>query len=400
VSSASLLWWVIPVVFLLILLLIAFTIHCVTRYVPVIARIFEFSPQFRPRIEPTRREGQTVTFPTTGGIQLTGTYLPRRRGSRRVGVAVVCPEYLGNRWGALHYIDWLRDLGFDLFCFDFRNQGESQSDPSYHPLQWVTRHEVADVLAAVAYLDSRPDADPAGYLLFGISRGGGAALGAAAKTKRVWGVVTDGAFPVKETMLVYLKKWANTFVRFRGILPWVPDWFNHLLCRLARWSTSRRLGCRYVNVGRAAARMSPRPWLAIHGQKDQYVPVEVARALAAYASPPRLLHVVPRARHNKAYDVDPQGYRAIIETFLERFAPRLPDDRPHDPHQPARLADSPTPSSHPQVAVPLVTPKTALNPNHDPFAVTSSNPTRQVVDPVEPHSPTTLQPDSNPILTG
>ena len=75
---------------------------------------------------------------------------------------VFCHEYLSDRWSFQPYADGLRDLGFDLFTFDFRNHGASDSDPVYQPLQWVTDHEVRDLRAALAYLRSRPDRDPAG----------------------------------------------------------------------------------------------------------------------------------------------------------------------------------------------------------------------------------------------
>ena len=105
--------------------------------------------------------GEDVRFRTTDGLLLAGTYL-RARTPTRAGVVVFCHEYLSDRWSFQPYADQLRDQGFDLFSFDFRNHGESPNDPVYKPLQWVTDHEVYDLQAALAYLRTRPDADPAG----------------------------------------------------------------------------------------------------------------------------------------------------------------------------------------------------------------------------------------------
>ena len=80
----------------------------------------------------------------------------------RAGVVVFCHEFLGDRWSFQPYTDGLRDLGFDLFTFDFRNHGTSATEPGYEPLQWVSDREVRDLRAALAYLRSRPDRDPAG----------------------------------------------------------------------------------------------------------------------------------------------------------------------------------------------------------------------------------------------
>ena len=87
-----------------------------------------------------------------------------------------CHEYLSDRWSYRPYVDHLRDLGFDIFTFDFRNHGAEPVRPGYAPLQWATDHEVRDLRAALAYLRTRPDRDPAGFGLFGVSRGGTTAL--------------------------------------------------------------------------------------------------------------------------------------------------------------------------------------------------------------------------------
>ena len=43
--------------------------------------------------------------------------------------------------------------------------------PDYAPLQWATDYEVRDLRAALAWLRNRPDHDPAGFGLVGVSRG-------------------------------------------------------------------------------------------------------------------------------------------------------------------------------------------------------------------------------------
>ena len=125
---------------------------------------------------------------------------------------VYCHEYLSDRWSFYPYVDHLRDLGYDIFTFDFRNHGASDLDPDYAPLQWTTEHEIHDLRAALAYLRTRDDHDPAGFGLFGVSRGGTTALIAAAAEPDVWGVITDGAFPTQGTMVAYIVRWAQIYV--------------------------------------------------------------------------------------------------------------------------------------------------------------------------------------------
>ena len=73
-----------------------------------------------------------------------------------------------------------------------------------------------DLQGALAYLRSRPDHDPAGFGLFGVSRGGSTALVVGAAERDVWGVVTDGAFPTRGTMTAYILRWAEIYARSGG----------------------------------------------------------------------------------------------------------------------------------------------------------------------------------------
>jgi pimeloyl-ACP methyl ester carboxylesterase len=302
-------------------LVAVFLIYIVIRYTPIIGRIFEDKPMFLPLRAPRAEGAEDVTLTTEDGLTLAGSYLPRRTAGR-TGVLVFCHEYLSDRWSALPYLDGLRDLGFDLFTFDFRNHGESAKDPVYKPLQWVTDHELFDLRAALAYLKTRPDADPAGVGLFGVSRGGGTALCVAASDPGVWGVATDGAFPTRGTMLVYILRWAEIFVGSPVLWKSMPTWVFEYLGWASRVRTEFKLHCRYANVEAAAARLAPRPWLAIHGQKDAYIGVDIARALFARAGEPKELWVVEGAKHNRSREKAGAAYFARLSDFFGRSAPR------------------------------------------------------------------------------
>ncbi|HEX8203617.1 MAG TPA: dienelactone hydrolase family protein, partial [Isosphaeraceae bacterium] len=161
-------------------LLAAFLAYLVARYAPVVGRVFEEKPVFHPpRVEP-EPDGEEVAFATADGLELRGAYF-RARTVERVGVVAFCPEFLADRWSSRPYTEGLRELGFDLLTFDFRNHGAAATEAGYEPLQWVSDREVRDLRAALAYLRSRPDRDPAGVALFGVSRGGSTALCVAAE---------------------------------------------------------------------------------------------------------------------------------------------------------------------------------------------------------------------------
>ena len=123
-----------------------------------------------------RGRGEEVRFSTADGLELVGTYSPPRAASR-VGVLVFCHEYLSDRWSFQPYVDaLLRPRVRPLHASTSGTTATATRDPSTSPLQWVSDHEVRDLRAALAYLRSRPDRDPAGFGLFGVSRGGATAL--------------------------------------------------------------------------------------------------------------------------------------------------------------------------------------------------------------------------------
>jgi pimeloyl-ACP methyl ester carboxylesterase len=209
-----------------------------------------------------------------------------------------------------------------VFAFDFRNHGESQADPTYDPLQWVSDLEVRDLRAALDYLRSREDRDPAGLALFGVSRGGGAALCATANDPGIWAVVSDGAFPTRGTMVSYVLRWAEIPIRSKLFLKLMPYGVYVFAAWAGRVTAQRRRGRVYPSLERAVARIAPRPWLLIHGERDVYIGPEIALDLFGYAGSPKESWIVPGAKHNRCREADPARYRKHLAGFLTRHAPR------------------------------------------------------------------------------
>jgi uncharacterized protein len=352
-----------PVLLFLLYVLLGFAalatfvvVRMVVLYTPIVGRVFEEKPLFMPlQVEP-EPDGEPVRFQTPDGLSLAGTYF-RHRAAKRTGQIVFCHEYLGNRWSALAYCNHLRDRGFDLFSFDFRNHGESQSDPVYEPLQWVSDHEVRDLRAALDYLRTRPDADPSGVALFGISRGGGAALCAAAADPSVWAVITDGAFPTRGTVVAYMHRWAEIYVgmhkywqtrAFRGIFSRILD----ILGTTGLWRSQVRRHCHFPELERAVSQLSPRPWLMIHGAADVYIGLPIAHRFFERAGTPKELWVVAGAKHNRCREVDPEVYASRVVMFLEQYAPR-PLAFPKTVTATAAIAELPRAMAAIPTAVPL-----------------------------------------------
>lgn len=322
------LWWVTAFVFgpvpLAGLTILAFYLYYRHKHLDFIVRIFEEKPLFIIPRGATVDGAEDVTIPTAGGRALRACYL-RTPAARRRGVILFGLEFGSNRWSCTQYCDRLLAAGYDVFACELRNQGESDRDPGYEPLQWATDRDLADMRAAVKYLHYRPDADPRGIGIFGISKGGSLGLLIAAEDRLVRCVCTDGAFATYTTMVPYMKKWVGLAIPTRHkIRQMVPDWFYGLIGLAAIGRVEGRRGVTFVSVERAARRMR-QPLLMIHGGADSYIKPEMAEKLFAEARRcPKELWVVPRAKHNQALHVAGDEYHARVVAFFDRQLGDLP----------------------------------------------------------------------------
>ncbi|MBN2024009.1 MAG: alpha/beta fold hydrolase [Pirellulales bacterium] len=285
-------------------------------YVPIVARVFGQTPWLPAAPREPLDEGPEVEILTEDGVRLEGTYLATLA-PRRKGVIAFCHELNADRWAATPYTEDLRQQGFDVFTFDFRNHGTSAHTPGYDPLPWVTEYDLADVRAVINYLCARDDADPRGIGLVGVSKGGTVALCAAADDPRVRTLVIDGACPTERMQLHYIRRFLKIFVRFPQLLAWLPDVSLRTTAGWARWVLGRRRGCRFVTVDQAARRIH-QPTLMIHGRRDAHIPLAVVRALRDSMPSRPKLWVTPSAKHNESITLERVEYHRRIARFFNR----------------------------------------------------------------------------------
>lgn len=307
---------------LLAILVLTFTVswlwlyfHIKFKIYPYLFRIFQEKPLFViPRGQPIE-DAEELDVPTDNGLTLRGLYL-RTPADQRLGVVLFGLEFGSNRWACVPYCQFLREAGYDIFTFEPRSQGDSDKHPGYEPLQWVTDHEVRDMKAALTYLRERPDADPAGVGFFGISKGGGAGLLAAANDDHVRCFVTDGIFATHTTMLPYMRKWIAIYSRRRTLQAFLPDWYYLMFANKGLRQMEKDRNVRFPHLENAMQRLSPRPLLMIHGEADTYIKPEMAQRLFEQARPPKELWMVPGAKHNQAFHVAAEEYKERVLAFF------------------------------------------------------------------------------------
>ncbi len=294
----------------------AAAIWITTCYLDKVARIFSEKPIFVIPRGPVVEDAEDVILSTSDGLKLRAAYLKTTAPARK-GVIMFGLEFGANRWSCVPYCDHLRQAGYDIFAYEARNQGDSDKQPGYEPLQWVTNLDIIDCQAAVNYLKTRPDADPRGIGFYGISKGGSAGIAVAGSDPFIRCVLTDGAFAAYEVMVPYMLYWFSIYNKnylFHGLL---PSHFYGMFAHIGKWQAGKAGGVRFINIESSIRRISPRPIFMIHGEKDSYIRPSMAIAFYNYAREPKDFWLVPKARHNQALELAGEEYTNRVREFFD-----------------------------------------------------------------------------------
>jgi len=174
------------------------------------------------------------------------------------------------------------NAGFITMIFNFRGSGPAQGNLDM--LGWTR-----DLKAAIDYLASLDEVDKSRLCLLGSSGGAAVSVYVTANDPRVSSLVTF-ACPATFDFLAD-KQRAKALIdhfrsigllRDRGFPPSVEEWLD---------------GFNTVSPIRWIDRISPRPLLLIHGDKDDLVLVEHAYKLYEHAGEPKKLVIIPGAEH-------------------------------------------------------------------------------------------------------
>jgi len=191
--------------------------------------------------------------------------------------------------------------GYRVVFFNFRGTGESQGNLNLQG--WSS-----DLITVLDWCREREGAGFPGAVLISFSAGAAVAVEVASEDSRVKAVAT-GACPGNFDFLF-------DRVGLEGVLAWMefggffrdsdypPD--------TEQWK-EEFLSIRPEN---SISRISPRPLLLTHGEKDDWIPVEHARHLYRLAEDPKTIHVLGRAGHQlRNY---PRVFQLILRWFFEQ----------------------------------------------------------------------------------
>jgi uncharacterized protein len=238
-------------------------------------------------IEPTVRY-ESVEW-TSDGKTIKGWFLPQAEpgAPERGPVIIIAHGWGSNRSRVLRYALPLYDEGYSILMYDARSHGESEYYKTPTGLQFRD-----DLLAAIEWLHTRPESDPARIGVLGHSLGAFGAVLALDIQAPIAALVTD-SMPVRfATMIGAELK--------RRKLPQFP--LAQLLPRMMVWRSGiPRSTMKRANPARILtdnAREGQTPVLLVHSRNDGFIP------------PTELNHVLSRAPNLPHLFVDAAGHSA------------------------------------------------------------------------------------------
>ena len=236
------------------------------------------------------RPYERVTLHTWDGLSLAAWYVPSRNGA-----AVIA--FPGRSQPVTHARVLVRH-GYGVLLLDRRGEGES--DGSYNSFGWEGE---ADVAAAVGFLRGRPEVDGDRIGGLGLSVGGELLLQAAARTRSLRAVVSEGAGVRSIAEHLHTPGLGR-----------VQRWFSNWVAQTAALAV---LGDASppADLEQLVGRVSPRPILLIeaaHGAGGE----ELNRVYLEAAGPTASLWRA-RGRHTGALAAQPAEYERRVVGFFD-----------------------------------------------------------------------------------
>src|SRR5215207_9933349 len=238
------------------------------------------------------RPYERVTFTTSDGLRLVGSYVPSRNGA--AVIAVPGPS------GPAAHARLLARHGYGVLLFDRRGEGESDGD--FNAFGWGGD---ADIKAAITFLAQRPDVDATRIGGLGLSVGGEMMLETAAEDARLRAVVSEGA-----GVRSLAEHWDDPGPA-AAQKPF-SDWVVQTLAMTVLTKQAPPPGLTgLVND------IAPRPLLLIRGLAGQEQEA-LNRLYHDAAREPKALWEVPGAGHTAALSAQPQEYERRVIGFFDR----------------------------------------------------------------------------------
>jgi dipeptidyl aminopeptidase/acylaminoacyl peptidase len=242
---------------------------------------------------------ELVGFASRDGTRLAAWFIS----GVRAQAILLLHGYTACKDDMLSHAAFLHAAGYSLLLLDLRACGDSGGS-----IVTLGGRERDDVLAAIEYLQSRPDVDGAHIGVLGLSLGGALAILAAADSPAVRAVVAESAFRSLRSAV------RQNFRRFTHLpsFPWAE-----LTTRLAEWRW--HVGATRVVPEREVGRLRDCALLLIHAVDDGVISIRDSEAIFARAVGPKAFWRLPSSPHAMAYAFLKEEYAARVVAFFDEW---------------------------------------------------------------------------------
>ena len=225
---------------------------------------------FLPRPSSYQTNQDFVKLKSRDRTQITGIYLPLPKAEYTILYSHGNGEDLGE---ILPRLRDLRDIGFNIFSYDYQGYGTSQGRPS-------VAGAYQDVNAAYEYLTQKLGIPANKIIVYGRSVGGGPSVDLASR-QPVAGLVIESSF-------------TTAFRVVTGIPVYPFDKFPNI-------DNIKNVNC---------------PVLVIHGNADRVIPFSHGQQLFAMVDQPKLSFWVNGAGHLNLLEVAGEEYVKVMTEFI------------------------------------------------------------------------------------
>lgn len=235
---------------------------------------------------------EDVSFTTSDGLVLKGWYIP----SKNRAAVIAFP----GRKGPQRPARMLARHGYGVLLFDRRGEGVSEGDPNL--LGWQGER---DIRAAVAFLQSRPDVDPARIGAIGLSVGGEMLLEAAAESDGLAAVVSEGA--------------GIRSIREAVAIPGTRMMIEAALIHMAMTPGTALFSSNLPpeSLEDLSGRIAPTPVFFIYAVPGQGGEAELTETFYEAAREPKEIWLVPGAEHTGGIEAQPVEYERRVVGFFD-----------------------------------------------------------------------------------
>ena len=220
-------------------------------------------------------EAEEITLEPEAGVQLHAWFFPHPRPR---GSLLFCHGNAGNVSHRLENTYYLVQSGFQVLLFDYRGYGHSSGRPSESGLY-------RDAATAWQHLVERSDTAGAPRVIFGRSLGGAVAVDLATHADAS-GLIIESTFTSIQTLVRHI---------YHLPLPELPVKYDSL-----------------SKIGQLKM-----PLLALHGTRDELIPIADGRTLFDAAPEPKTWHSIPTAGHNDTYVTGGDAYFQQLAAFVD-----------------------------------------------------------------------------------